>query len=254
MKRIGFTGLYVLLAVFAVNLGIFAQQGPEVPVKSQEVSEVDGVPVLIKHLPDWETVRGSAKLAHSVIDLKTNLGERPLLDLIDFKGGNEAVSAHYPAGKLLIVEFVSPQSSVEFDAKVKEQGPVLGMVYRRIGNYNAFVFDASDEAAANALLDQVKYEKSIQWLGDNPFSAERQHRAERNFVTTTADIFLSTLLAIVTGLGASILVGIVAGFLFFYFREKNRLGMEAFTDAGGMTRLNLDGFTPDIAADRLLND
>jgi hypothetical protein len=30
--------------------------------------------------------------------------------------------------------------------------------------------------------------------------------------------------------------------------------MPTFTDAGGMTRLNLDGFTPDIIPDRLLKD
>jgi hypothetical protein len=30
--------------------------------------------------------------------------------------------------------------------------------------------------------------------------------------------------------------------------------MHTYTDAGGMTRLNLDGLTPDIAPDRLLND
>jgi hypothetical protein len=164
------------------------------------------------------------------------------------------VTAQYPQGKLLIIEFASPQVSAELDAKINQQGAGPGVSYRRIGNYNAFVFDAADDASANALLDQVKYEKNIQWLGDNPFMAQRAQQAERNFVVTTADIFLSTLLAIVTGLGASILIGLAAGFLFFYFRENRRAAMTAYTDAGGMTRLNLDGFTPDIAAERLLKD
>jgi ABC-type glycerol-3-phosphate transport system permease component len=254
MKRIRVTGFLILFcALFAADTGIFAQQGPEVPVKSQEISEVDGVPVLIKHLPDWENILHSAKLAHSPAELKANLGDRPILGSIEFKGGNEAVIASYPQGKLLVVEFASPQSSADLDEKVKQQG-ADGAIYRRIGNYNAFVFDATDEAAANALLDQVKFEKNIQWLGDNPFAAQRAHQAERNFVTTTADIFFSTLLAIVTGLGVSILIGILAGFAFFYFREKGRAELPTYTDAGGMTRLNLDGFTPDIAPDRLLKD
>ena len=30
-------------------------------------------------------------------------------------------------------------------------------------------FDAADQAAANALLDQVKYEKTVQWLGKDPY-------------------------------------------------------------------------------------
>jgi len=225
-----------------------------VPVKTQEISEVDGVPVLIKHLPDWENVRNSARLAHSVPELQVALGDRPVFALIDFKGGNEAVTAPYPQGKLLIVEFAAPQGSAELDAKINQQGAGQGTIYRRIGNYNAFVFDATDEASAQALLDQIKYEKNIQWLGDNPFMAERAHQAERNFVVTTADIFLSTLIAIVTGLGISITIGLIAGFLFFYFRENRRATRTAYTDAGGMTRLNLDGFTPDIASDRLLND
>jgi len=30
--------------------------------------------------------------------------------------------------------------------------------------------------------------------------------------------------------------------------------METFSDAGGMTRLNLDGFTPQTSPDQLIND
>jgi hypothetical protein len=33
---------------------------------------------------------------------------------------------------------------------------------------------------------------------------------------------------------------------------RQRLTMEQFTDAGGMIRLNLDGFTPDLSSDRLM--
>jgi hypothetical protein len=252
MKKIAL-GIFltVIVALLAAGGNVNAQK-PD--LKVQEVSEADGVPVLIKHLPDWENVRNSAALAHSVGDLRTSLGQRPVFDLIDFTGGTEAVTAPYPQGKLLIVEFASPASSAELDTKLKDNLAGQPVVYRRIGNYNAFVFDAPDEAAAGGLLDQVKYEKNIQWLGDNPFMAQRAHQAERNFVTTTADIFLSTLLAIVTGLGVSIVIGIFAGFIFFYRRDARRASMPTFTDAGGMTRLNLDGFTPEVSPDRLLKD
>lgn len=255
MKRAGFTVYFVFVLVgFVGSLNTFAQPPAAGPVKVQEVSEEDGIPVLIKHLPDWQNVRNSAVLAHSVGDLRASLGERPIYDLLDFTGGTEAVTAAYPQGKLLIVEFPSPAVSAEADVKIRERIAESAVYYRRIGNYNAFVFDAPDEASANALLDQVKYEKVIQWLGDNPFMAQRAHQAERNFVMTTADIFLSTLLAIVTGLGASIIIGVFVGFIFFYRRDARRAAMTAFSDAGGMTRLNLDGFTPDIVPDRLLKD
>jgi hypothetical protein len=255
MKRAGFTVYFIFVLVgFAAGLNAVAQAPSAGPAKVQEVSEEDGIPVLIKHLPDWEDVRNSAVLAHSVDELRASLGDRPVYDLIDFTGGTEAVTAPYPQGKLLIVEFASPAVSAEADVKIRERIAESGIYYRRIGNYNAFVFDAPDEASANALLDQVKYEKIIQWLGDNPFMAQRAKQAERNFVITTADIFLSTLLAIVTGLGASIVIGIIVGFAFFYRRDARRAAMTAFSDAGGMTRLNLDGFTPDIVPERLLKD
>lgn len=255
MKKIALYGCFILIfALFAA--GPVRAQTPAVKtaVKTQEISETDGVPVLIKHLPDWENIRNSAALAHSVDDLRKVLGERPIYDLIDFTGGTEAAAAPYPQGRLLILEFASPTASAELDAKLKERLAGQPIFYRRIGNYNALVFDAPDESSANTLLDQVKYEKNIQWLGDNPFMAQRAQVAERRFVMTTADIFFSTLLAIVSGLGASIVIGIIVGFLFFYMRENRRASMPTFSDAGGMTRLNLDGFTPEIASDRLLKD
>jgi hypothetical protein len=210
----------------------------------QEVSESDGVPVLIKHLPQWEQVRDGAKLIYGQDELIGFFGDRPVFDLIDFRGGTEAVGAVYPQGKLLIVEFTNPQGSMETDAAVKErlaslagQAPIF---YRRIGNYNAFVFDAPDEAAANELLDQIKYEKIVQWLGEDPYLLGRM---ERYFATTTRDIFIATVLWIVLGLTSSILLGIAAGFVFYRVRENKRASRSAYSDAGGLTRLNLDGLS-----------
>jgi len=223
--------------------------------KSQEVSEEDGVPVLIKHLPDWENARNRATYTNNINDLRAALGVRPVFDAIDFAGGTEAVTAPYDAGKLLLVEYTNPQSSIEADAQFKQklaempQSPPV--VYRRIGNYNAFVFDAPDEAAAHALLDQIKYQKTVQWLGEDP---NAQQKAERFFAIRTADIFLSTVLVIVGGLTLAILTGIGVGLVFFRMREQQRATMSAFSDAGGMTRLNLDDLSPGAASDRLLSE
>lgn len=241
-----FTGFLVL-----VTSGGALSEVPK--YQSQEISEKDGIPVLIKHLPDWESVRGRTTFAANSSEIKGALGDRPILDLIEFTAGTEAVTAPYDAGKLLIIEYSSPQASVEADARFTEklaETDAGTTAYRRIGNYNVFVFDAADQMAAFVLLDRVKYEKQIHWLGDNPFRIT----AERAFVLTTSDIFLSTVLVIVIGIGFAIVVGSIAGLVYFQLRERRRAAMPTFTDAGGMTRLNLDGFTPEITPDRLLGD
>lgn len=242
-----------LLLFLTLTIVSSAQPVGAVEYKSQEVSEVDGIPVLIKHLPDWEAAQPRVTFATNLETLKWVLGDRAILNDIDFTAGTEAVSAPYDAGRLLIIEYTSPQASVEadnlFTARLYESGDPT-TVYRRIGNYNVFVFDAADPAAANALLDQIKYEKEIHWLGDNPFRIT----AERAFVLTTADLFLSTVMVIVIGIVLSIFGGVIAGYVFYYLREHKRAQLATFSDAGGMTRLNLDGYTPDIIPERLLKD
>lgn len=217
--------------------------GQQPAAKSQEISDVDGQPVLIKHLPDYEEVQSGAVFGTEKTDLEKVVGTHLPLQLLEFPSGTEFVAATYPQGRLLIVEYTNPQSSLEADAKIQQYigtHPEAGTIYRRIGNYNAFVFDASDATAAGALLDQVKYEKTIQWLGEDPYLLKR---LERYMVTTSRDIMLSTVFVIIGGLAASLLTGIVAGFIFFRVRDQKRAHRTAFSDAGGLTRLNLDGLS-----------
>ncbi len=246
--------LLVLLCIsLSANFAVSAQNAPT--QKTQEFSDTDGLPVLLKHLPEWENVRKGAVFATNSDDLRKALGERPVYDLIDFAGGTEAVAAAYPQGKLLIIEYAAPQASIEMDNKTAQRlaeiGQTQNIVYRRIGNYNAFVFDAPDTLAANALLDRVKYEKDVQWLGENPFMLRR---AEYAFVQTTSQIFVATTLAIVLGIGLSILLGIIVGVIFFYLRDQKRATTAAFSDAGGMTRLNLDDLSAQIVPKGFLKD
>jgi hypothetical protein len=240
--------LLTFLLSIGLTLGLTANTYGYLQYKSLEVSEVDGIPVLIKHLPNWEAVKNRTTFARSVPELKAALGDRPIFDLIDFAPGTEAVAAQYDAGKLVIIEYTSPQGSLEaderFTAAIADGEPA---VYKRIGNYNVLVFDSADPAAAAALIDEVKYEKQIQWLGKNPFRIS----AERAFVLTTSDIFMSTLFVIVGGVVVALLGGLIVGFFYFQMREKRRDALTAFSDAGGMTRLNLDGFTDDRDLKRL---
>lgn len=211
--------------------------------KSLEIDESDGLPVIVKHLPDWQSVKERAKLTNSVADLKQHLGARPVLDVIEMSAGAEAVTADYPAGKLLLIEHHTPQLASSNDAavtaKLAESGD-RSVIYRRIGNYNAFVFDAADPAAAGALLDQIKYEKAVQWLGEDPFFVKK---VERYLVGTTGDVLVSTAMFIVMCMAGAIGVGLIGGYVYFAKREQRRLARTAFSDAGGLTRLNLDELT-----------
>lgn len=244
---------YSICAAFLLSGVFYAQNNPSAQSKSREVSEDDGIPVLTKHLPEWESILNRTTYILNQSDLQNALGARPVFDLIEFESGTEAVTAPYAEGKLLLIEYTTPQASVDADDKIKQRLAEIGqsqsIVYRRIGNYNVFVFDATEQTAANALLDQIKYQKNVQWLGEDPFLLKR---AERAIVKGLSELFISTVLAIVGILGLAILMGFVAGFVYYRLSEQKRAQRTQFTDAGGMTRLNLDGFTPEIVSDRLL--
>ena len=208
--------------------------------KSLEVDEKDGTPVIVKHMPDWATVKDSSRLTNSVAELKQILGERPVLDVVEMNAGAEAAVAEYPAGRLLLIEHHTPQFASSNDAAITAKLAETGdrtVVYKRIGNYNALVFDASDPAAAEALIGQIKYEKAVQWLGEDPYFISK---VERYLVGTTGDVLVSTALFITMCLGGAVAVGLMGGYVYFAKREQRRIARHAFSDAGGLTRLNLD--------------
>lgn len=248
MRQPFFLKFSVIIFVLLFAVGIFAQT-------ANKPEAEDLTPVILKHLPDWEKVQNQAVYIKDSDALQKAIGNRPVSDLISFVGGTEAAAANYDAGKLLIVEYGTPQFSIDADAafrqRLTENPPNPPIFFRRIGNYEVFVFDGTDEAAANALIDQVKYEKNVQWLGQDPFLFRR---AERAYLEKTSNVFVSTIISIVLGLGFAALLGVSAGLIVFYVRKQKRASMQTFSDAGGMVRLNLDELTPDILPDRLLKD
>ena len=254
MRRAGFVIIFNFFIIFLFSVGIFAQPANMPQTKNQPTSD-ESSPVIIKHLPDWENVQNRAVYISNSADLRKTLGERPIFDLISFVGGAEAATANYDAGKLLIVEYTTPQFSIDADSQIQqrltENPPNPPIFFRRVGNYEVFVFDSTDEAAANALIEQVKYEKNVRWLGQDPFLFRR---AERAYLEKTSNVFISTIFSIALGLSAAVLLGISAGLIVFYLRKQKRASMHGFSDAGGMVRLNLDELTSDILPDRFLKD
>ena len=215
----------------------------------------DETPILIKHLPNWETVANNAKYSVTLDELKRNVANQPVLDSVSFEGGTEAVAANYGQGQLVIVEFSTPHFSVENDQRIaakiqelKSQAQPVPTAYRRVGNYSVFVFNGSDEASANQLIDQVRYEKVVQWLGEDPHLYEK---LQRYFAETSAGVLINVLKGSGLSLLACLALGGLVGFLLFRQRRAQSAGF--YSDAGGSVRLNLDELTKTTDPARLLD-
>lgn len=249
-----FFPLLLLLMLFSgavFGQGKAAPRDATQPTPKVELAD-DGIPVLVKHLPDWEAVRGRAQIATNLPELQSAAGNRPILETTDFAGGTEAVAANYDAGKLVIVEYQTAPAAIDADAKIRErlnQSPQT--VYRKVGNYAVFVFDAPDEASANSLIDRVAYEKQVQWLGENPFPLLQ---AQRAYAVNSADIILTTVKVAGIAIVSAFVFGTIFGAFIFYRRRREQDQASLFSDAGGMMRLNLDELTTGANQTRLLNE
>jgi hypothetical protein len=212
--------------------------------------------VLIKHLPNWESVLDNVLYAVDKDGLIPALGNQPILEALSFHGGAEAAVADYNGPKMLLVEFNTPQIATDNDQRVlaklrdlRNQGQPLPTAYRRVGNYAVFVFGASSQDAANQLIDQVKYQQMVQWLGENPY---RYDQAVREFADTTLGVFVNVVKASGLVVLGSLAIGGLLGAFLFTRRRKQQRAQEAYSDAGGMLRLNLDEITPPRNSARLL--
>jgi hypothetical protein len=214
-------------------------------------------PALVKHLPEWETA-WQRKLTYSVTleALKKAVPDRPILDAVSFEGGAEAAAAYYGQSRLVIVEFTTPQLATTNDARInaklkelRDSGQPVPTAYKRVGNYSVFVFDAPDEATAAKLIEGIKYEQVVQWLGQNPYAYQR---AVRQYTNTTAGVILAVLKASGISLLLCLGVGAIFGGIVFMRRRQQQVSAEAFSDAGGMVRLNLDEMSQGYDPSKLL--
>jgi hypothetical protein len=214
------------------------------------------VPVLLKHLPDWENARTNAVYVVSSQPLKNQFGNQAVMNAVSFEGGTEAVAAHYGSSQMVIVEFTTPQLAGDNDRRIVEkihelwnQGQPAPTAYRRVGNYSVFVFNAPNDQTAKQLIDQVKYEQVVQWLGDNPNWLKD---AQRQYTETTLGVFVSVVKA--SGVAAVLCFGIGGffGALLFARRRAQQKSAEAYSDAGGMMRLNLDEMSAELDRGKLI--
>jgi hypothetical protein len=216
------------------------------------------IPVLIKHLPEVEATQKTAVYLNSFADLRSLTFQHPVLNAVQTGGNADAVLGMYGPSKILIIEFHTPQLATENDqriiARIQELwklGQPAPTAYRRVGNYSVLVFDAPDEQTAKQLIDQVKYEQVVQWLGENPNILKE---AEKRYVNTTLGVLVAVLKA--SGYAAVMCLGIggLIGGLLFSYRRSQQKAATAYSDAGGMLRLNLDELSAETNSARLLRE
>lgn len=216
------------------------------------------IPALVKHLPDVANAQKKAVFLSRFRSLEALEPEQQVLSAINAEGDADAVISDYGSARVLIVEFHTPQLATDNDqriiAKIHELwklGQPAPSAYRRVGNYSVFVFGAPDEQTAKQLVDQVKYEQVVQWLGENPYILKE---AQRRYAETTLGVFVAVVKASGFALIGCVAMGGLLGALLFNRRRAQQRSVEAFSDAGGMLRLNIDELTPQTDPARLLRE
>jgi hypothetical protein len=207
------------------------------------------IPVLLKHLPDPDEAQRNAIYLNSIDTLDGFELQQPVLSAVRADGNADAALATLGTSKVLIVEFNTPQLATDNDqrilARIQELwklGQPAPTAYRRVGNYSVFVFDAPDEQTAKQLIDQVKYEQVVSWLGENP---NILRDAQDRYVNTMLGVLVAVLKASGYALVACLGIGGLIGGLLFSYRRSQQKAVTAYSDAGGMLRLNLDELTSD---------
>lgn len=244
--------LLLLLCVSAIAAAVPSDQAEQTLDDN-----TDKIPVLFKHLPDWESVKERAVYAVSSSALKEAVKNQPVLDAVSFEGGMEAVAVNYEGrGQLVIAEYATPQFAFDGDAAIsarinelRASGQPVPSAYKRIGNYAVFVFNAPDEKTATQLLSNVHYEKDVRWLGRNPHANEI---ANRRWINISGSVIINTVKA--TGLAILLCLGVgsIFGSWIFMRRRAQTALTEKYSDAGGMLRLNLDEMVAQHNPSRLI--
>lgn len=221
---------------------------------AEPLEQGDGeIPVLIKHLPNPDEAQKTAVYVNT-FDTLERLLDHPVLTAVKGDGNADAAIASYGPSQVMIVEFNTPQLASENDRRITARiqelwklGQPAPTAYKRVGNYSVFVFNAPDDQTAKQLIDQVYYEQVVSWLGENP---NILRRAEERYINTTLGVLVTVLKASGYALIACLGLGGLVGALLFSYRRSQQKDFSAYSDAGGMMRLNLDEMSADLSQRR----
>ena len=214
------------------------------------------VPILVKHVPQWEQAQTTALYLAGFKSLKGTVPNQPILEAVTSEGDADAVLTSHGNAQFLLIEFNTPQLASDNDRAItakldelRQQGRPVPSSYRKVGNYSVFVFNAGSEVEANNLIDQVEYAQMVTWLGNNPYLLEQ---AQKDYYETTAGVLVAVVKASGLSLLACLGIGGLIGAVLFNRRRAQQRAAEAYSDAGGMLRLNLDEITPQSDPAKLL--
>lgn len=216
-------------------------------------------PLLPTYLPDQSKIANSEKYLVGPEAVARIAQISDLKDVIEFVAGTHAAVADYNNGNgkmsIILIEFQSPQFAVDGLAKIQSHFNSLSQdeqkkrILRRVGNYALEAVNVSDPVTAEEVLKQVKYMVRVHWEGksaaDIPIPFRPIAPSALREVVQTGQLLLATFYWIGMLVVGAALSGIFIGGGFFYWRrsQRQKLGLqESFTDAGGMTRLNLNDY------------
>jgi hypothetical protein len=217
------------------------------------------LPLLPFHLPEQDKIAGSEKYLLGPSALAQLKGFSDLKEVVKFDGGVEIAVADYKNGdgamSLMIIEYHTPQSASfghksatkYLDSLSQEQKE--SRIIKRVGNYLVHAINVKDTTEAGNLIGQIKYEYKVYWEGkkfsDIPVEFRPADPVAIEEANKTLMIMVRSLYWVIALMGGSILIGMLAGGMFFYWRRyrRRKLGLDdLFSDAGESIRLNLDDY------------
>jgi hypothetical protein len=202
-------------------------------------------PALLESLPSQSQIAGSERY-FSGPNALANFVEHAH-EMYPFFGDAQAALASYDQGsgstplKLLIVEYHTPQFATDALAQLS---PVLEslppeeqsrLIVKRTGNYIVEAANVIDRERAQALVDSVEYPYTVKWLRNPLWPTDDPFRVQKAAQMLISTFGLLGLILLTVGLG-----GAAFGTTVFLKRRKQQ--RQAFSDAGGMLRLDIDPF------------
>lgn len=224
------------------------------------------LPFLPANLPSKDRVEGSEKYLVGPVALGRLDRFSHLRDIVDFTGGVQIATATYGDGRMdvIIVEYNTPQSATDgVDRAMKRYNSLpeaekQSRLVKRTGNYLIEVAGISNRETAEQLVGTVKYAPRVTWEGtkisDIPWEFRPPDPTALEEASETAMMLIRTFYWIGILVTGSILIGIIAGGSFFYYRRyrRRKLGLDdIFSDPGETVRLNLDEILIDSGAENI---
>ena len=248
-----------LLRVTPWNDALAQTLNPELIFKGVEDNELSEIPQLPTYLPEQGKIVSSEKYIIGPAAISQIQPFTDFKDLLDFTGGTNAAIADYENGggkmSLILIEYQTPQFATDGFAKIQQHFNALPpdeknrRILKRVGNYVVEAVNVAEQKSAEELIGKIKYSVIVYWEGkkvsDLPMDRRPPDPYVVNEVIQTGRFIVATFYWIGILGGVTIFSGVFAGGAFFYWRrfQRRKLGLDqGFSDAGGMTVLNLDEY------------